>query len=148
MKARVNPIFHARRGLGLTNLINTPLQRGACRSPGAANRFNGFHLVRETVETVHATGTGLGTPLKRGVNESRLPWSARECAMSWLIYINAASTTKYAKYTKANRRALRVATNSFSSRSSDLAGGLEIVPPGPPFRVFRVFRGSPLNGYG
>jgi hypothetical protein len=34
------------------------------------NRFNGFHSVRETVETVIISGAALPTLLKQGVNET------------------------------------------------------------------------------
>ena len=53
-------------------LINTPLQRGGSRLAGAANRFNGFHPVQETVETVEVRRLPSDTPLKRGVNVWKL----------------------------------------------------------------------------
>ena len=34
------------------------------------NRFNGFDIVRETVETVPSSSAARNTPLKRGVNEN------------------------------------------------------------------------------
>jgi len=49
-------------------LINTPLQRGACRAGATTNRFNGFFKVWETVETVAEVPIASCTPLKRGVN--------------------------------------------------------------------------------
>jgi hypothetical protein len=55
--------------LGNGLLINTPLQRGAQRPPGARNRFNGLPDPTETVETVLGREQSFGTPLKRGVNE-------------------------------------------------------------------------------
>ena len=50
------------------NLINTPLQRDVGCGKGISNRFNGFHAVRETVETVHMNPPPPVTSLKRGVN--------------------------------------------------------------------------------
>src|SRR5437899_1485644 len=42
-------VFHKQT---ITALINTPLQRGACRSKRGRNRFNGFDVVPENAETV------------------------------------------------------------------------------------------------
>jgi RNA polymerase sigma-70 factor (ECF subfamily) len=53
---------------GKAVLINTPLQRGARRPDGSANRFNGLPPRVETVETVSRLHRSLITPLKRGVN--------------------------------------------------------------------------------
>ena len=44
------------------------LQRGGGRRTSRLNRFNGFHAVRETVETVDGKAAPPGTLLKRGVN--------------------------------------------------------------------------------
>src|SRR5438477_5959374 len=52
-------------------LINTPLQRGDRAQRTARNRFNGFDMCEETVETVLKPSTAESTPLKRGVNERR-----------------------------------------------------------------------------
>ena len=54
-----------------TLLINTPLQRGNCDREWQRNRFNGFDVMRETVETVPHTLAPPHTLLKRGVNDSR-----------------------------------------------------------------------------
>ncbi len=53
-----------------TALINTPLQRGACRGALGANHFNGFFHTIETVKTVESDSRSPATPRKRGVNES------------------------------------------------------------------------------
>ncbi len=54
----------------LTDLINTPLQRGGTERGGAANRFNGFRRGMETLETAYEVLLlPSSTPLKRGVNE-------------------------------------------------------------------------------
>jgi hypothetical protein len=50
--------------------INTPLQWGAAEAVGQPNRFNGFHGVQETVETVSGHLPLVNpTLLKQGVNE-------------------------------------------------------------------------------
>ena len=51
-------------------LINTPLQRGGGWPGRGRNRFNGFDIVPETVETVPSFRRPPDTPLKQGVNET------------------------------------------------------------------------------
>ena len=54
-------------------VIDTPLQRGAGDAGDPLNRFSGFpwtHRARETAIVVEFRGFDLGTPLKRGVNET------------------------------------------------------------------------------
>ena len=63
---------------GATNLIYTPLQRGAQRRKRTENRFNGFHQTPETVETVCTSAAPHVTPLKRGVHEKSLVCPAQE----------------------------------------------------------------------
>jgi hypothetical protein len=60
------------------NLMHKPLSltprfSGVKGNPSAIrNRFNGFRSRQKTVETVAGVSTAPITPLKRGVNESRL----------------------------------------------------------------------------
>ena len=42
---------------------------------GGGNRFNGFAIVRETVETVCPEATTLCTPLKQGVTKETVGWT-------------------------------------------------------------------------
>ena len=68
------------------------------RGPGTGNRFNGFSRTGETVETVSEHSRPTSTPLKRGVNESRLegrgqrvkscmsPLGAFACALCLLAF--------------------------------------------------------------
>jgi hypothetical protein len=51
------------------NLINTLLQRGVVQNCRHLNRFNGFHRLMKTVETVQRLQDLCITPLKQGVNE-------------------------------------------------------------------------------
>ncbi len=66
---------------GSAVLINTPLQRGERKSMEDRNRFNGFGRTRKTVETVSWFRPLPVTPLKRGVNESRI--GERESSASY-----------------------------------------------------------------
>ena len=90
----------------LTQVINTPLQRGVGGRRRVFNRFNGFLQWRKTVETVHPFAASSNTPLKRGVNEASC-WQPRRwreicvvfpllfCASTWLS--SAAAPTSEAK---------------------------------------------------
>ncbi len=55
-----------------SSLINTPLQRGGSRRALDWNRFSGLPRAAGTVETLSSCVGARDTPLKRGVNESRV----------------------------------------------------------------------------
>ena len=99
-------MFHILRDTKAPALINTPLQRGGCRRAGGPNRFNGFHSVRETVETVRANAASPGTPLKQGVNGRRLVGPARKresfgLAFASLLFIAGLDSSAIAQGTTA-----------------------------------------------
>ena len=73
--------------LGSARLINTPLQRGAGMWAIIRNRFNGFGVARETVETVASSSRGQATPLKRGVNEMSSILHSSFVISSWLPFL-------------------------------------------------------------
>jgi hypothetical protein len=68
----------ARAGSMEPGFINTPLQRGEITADWILNRFSGFKHPGETAEAVQMSDAPRSTPLKWGVNESRLAGGVAE----------------------------------------------------------------------